>query len=231
MSAGADAGGARRARRVEAVLWDVGGVFTTRPVDAVERVAARLGVDPEALFAAVFGPYHLDTDHPWHRLERGEVALADAWVAIGERVADLGVDLGLEEFFAGFADEGPARDRSVVTATVDAVARAGVVQAVVTNNVREFGGTEGRGWRRLVPVEHMVAVVDSSLVGVRKPDPAIYELALGRLGVEPERAVFVDDTPANVEAARRLGLVGVLVGSDPAGAMAEVRDLVGVVGA
>ncbi|PZG16299.1 hydrolase [Nonomuraea aridisoli] len=52
-------------------------------------------------------------------------------------------------------------------------------------------------------------VVSSHRVGVAKPDPAIYRIAAERAGVAPERCLFVDDRPANVEAARALGMTGV----------------------
>jgi epoxide hydrolase-like predicted phosphatase len=212
------------ARPVEAVCWDVGGVFSGRPVDAVAAVAADAGVDPEVVFAAVFGPYHLDGDHPWHRLERGEVPLVEAWTAIEASLLEVGVDLPLAEFFGRFGDD--PHDRAVVRETLLELRGRGLRMAVVTNNVREFSEVDGGGWRRLVPLEAVDVVVDSSAVGMRKPDPAIYRHTLESLGVAPGAAVFVDDMPANVDAAVALGMRGVLV-EDPAVAMAELLALVG----
>ena len=61
---------------------------------------------------------------------------------------------------------------------------------------------------------------------MRKPDPRIFELALTELGgVDPGRSVFLDDYLGNVEAARRVGMFGILVESDPAGALAELDRL------
>jgi putative hydrolase of the HAD superfamily len=71
-------------------------------------------------------------------------------------------------------------------------------------------------------------VIDSSEVGIRKPDPAIYRLALERLGgIEPERSVFLDDAPGNVRAAEDLGMHAILVGDDPAPALAELEEVLG----
>ena len=70
------------------------------------------------------------------------------------------------------------------------------------------------------------ATVDSSAVGLRKPDPAIFRLALERLGgVAPERAVFLDDLAGNVQAAANLGIHGVLVGEDDAAVIATLDGL------
>jgi putative hydrolase of the HAD superfamily len=209
---------------IRAVCWDVGGVFSGRPVDAVAAVAADHDLDPDAVFAAIFGPYHLDGDHVWHRLERGEVALADAWPEIEQAVAALGVELELVDFFRRFAED-PV-DRTVVTETCLALHAEGIEMAVITNNVREFSGGDGGGWHSLVPMDVMRVVVDSSSVGMRKPHPDIYRHTLAELGVPAEAAVFLDDMEANVDAARSLGMHGIVVGPDPAEAMAELRELI-----
>jgi len=68
-------------------------------------------------------------------------------------------------------------------------------------------------------------VVDSHEVGMRKPNRAIYELALNRLGVEAHRAAFLDDAQSNVDAALALGIHGIWVDIDPTQAVHRVRQL------
>ena len=94
--------------------------------------------------------------------------------------------------------------------------------AVVTNNVREFS----HGWRGLVPVEELFDVaVDSSDCGLRKPNPAVFHHTLELLGgVAPNRAVFLDDSPGNVDGARRAGLHAIHV-EDPDAALAALDAL------
>ena len=95
----------------------------------------------------------------------------------------------------------------------------GVRLALLTNNVREFGGS----WRATFPVDELFpTVVDSSEVGMRKPDPAIYEHTCALLDVEPSAAVFVDDLPENVAAAAALGLETVQFGVDPVASLADL---------
>jgi putative hydrolase of the HAD superfamily len=67
--------------------------------------------------------------------------------------------------------------------------------------------------------------VISSEVGLRKPDPAIYELAAARLGLPAEACVFVDDLPGNLKPARTLGMATVLHRGDARSTLAEVRAL------
>jgi putative hydrolase of the HAD superfamily len=80
----------------------------------------------------------------------------------------------------------------------------GIRLALLTNNVREW---EAR-WRSMLPVDELFElVVDSAFVGMRKPEPGIYELTLERLGLPGEACAFVDDLEVNCDAARLHGIV------------------------
>jgi putative hydrolase of the HAD superfamily len=82
-------------------------------------------------------------------------------------------------------------------------------------------------WRSKVPEidELFEVVVDSAFVGLRKPDPAIYELTLDRLGdgVRARDCVFVDDLDVNCETARSLGMTAVRF-AEPSQAIAEIES-------
>ena len=208
-------------RAVDAVLFDFGGVFTDSPFDAVDSLGAELGTRPGQLREIMFGPYDRDTDHPWHRLERGEIPLVEA----RERIVELGAREGVEfdPFDVLRRMTGGAGAREYVVECVAQLRRDDYRTAIVTNNVVEFR----EAWTRLVPVDELFdVVVDSSEVGLRKPGRAIYDLALAQLGGVPHgRAVFLDDYPANVEAAVSLGMRGILVGPDPRPALAELSEI------
>jgi len=208
---------------IRAVLFDFGGVYTTSPFGIFEEAASELGATREAVLDLVFGPYDRDTDHPWHRLERGEIPLLEAREAIMALASQAGLAFDPLVILARMAKGGGARE-AVVAATRRLRAR-GLRTALVTNNAREFSS----GWRAMIPIAELFdAVIDSSEVGMRKPDPAIFALALRELGgIAPEHAVFLDDFPGNVAAARRLGMHGVLVEDDPSGALAELERIVG----
>ncbi len=103
----------------------------------------------------------------------------------------------------------------------DARDRRGLRLALLTNNVREW---EPR-WRPMLPVDELFeTVVDSAFVGVRKPDPRIYEIVLERLGLPAEACAFLDDMELNVEAAAALGFHAVLF-EDTAQAVAALEAL------
>ncbi len=204
------------ARGIDAVLFDFGGVFTASPFRAFTDAGAKLGAEPGQLEAIMFGPYHEDTNHSWHRLERGEISLETAQAEITAEGVRHGLHFDPLEILFSIGGGGGGLREAFVT-RVRELRGDGFRTALVTNNVAEFSAH----WRALLPVDELFElVVDSSEVGVRKPDPAIYHLALERLGgIAPERAAFLDDLACNVEAATAVGLHGILVGDEPSSAL------------
>ena len=213
--------------RLSAVLFDFGGVFTESPFEAAKAFAAVVGVEPQLVVETVFGSYDQDSDHPWHRLERGEMSLADA----REEILALGSAHGFEaDLFRVLAalsrSSGP---RAAFVERARSLRRSGIPAAIVTNNVREFRDA----WRAMIPVDELFdLVVDSCEVGIRKPDARIFRHALDALGgIAPGEALFLDDHEGNVRAARDLGLMAIRVDPDPAAALAEFDRLLGGAGA
>ncbi len=210
---------------IEAVLFDYGGVFTISPFGAAASMAEKVGLSSEALLEVIFGPYDRDTDHPWHCLERGELKLGEARDAILQLGRARGSEVDLFEFFAGLGSIA----QGIVDPMVECARRIkveGYRTAIVTNNVAEFS----EHWRKTLPLDELFdAVIDSSQVGMRKPDPRIFSHALESLGsVAPERAAFLDDFPGNVAAARELGMHAILVEPDPTDAIEKVERLLGL---
>jgi putative hydrolase of the HAD superfamily len=118
---------------------------------------------------------------------------------------------------------------------VEAVRRCSerLVTGLLTNNfVPVDRPAESTGSPRLDPdplAEVMAlfdGVVESSRVGVRKPDPRFYEIACSLLEVQPDEAVFLDDLGINLKPARAMGMLTIKVG-DPAVAIAELEQVVG----
>jgi putative hydrolase of the HAD superfamily len=170
-----------------------------------------------------FGGYDRDTDHPWHRLERGEVSVEEALAGISALAADAGYDINpIAVLSTGMNGEVVVREDVVELART--IRAQGLKTAVVTNNIKEFGAQ----WRALIPIDELFdTVVDSCEEGIRKPDARIFRIALERLGgIAPDRAVFLDDAPGNVAAARALGLHAIRVAADHRPAIEELKSLV-----
>ena len=199
---------------INAVLFDFAGVLTSSPWAALAEAG---GGDLEL----IIGSYEQDTDHPWHQVERGEMTILD-WMTA---VKALGDERGVEVDFSPLrALLGDMTVHDPIVDHVRALREQGYKLALVTNNVKE--GSEM--WRSLVPVDELFdVVIDSSEVGMRKPNPAIYHHALEELGgIPPHEAVFLDDTPGNVEGARRAGLHAILV-EHPEQAIEDLTALLG----
>lgn len=207
---------------IDAVLFDFGGVFTASPFDAARAFASSVGVEPSLMLETVFGPYDRDSDHPWHRLERGELTLGDAREAIVVLGEARGFDADPFRVLAALGHSSGPREEFLNRAR--SLRRRNIPAAIVTNNVLEFR----EAWRAMIPLDELFdVIVDSCEVGVRKPDPRIFEKALEQLGgVKPSRALFLDDYEGNIAAARSLGLQAILVSPDPTSALAEFDRLV-----
>lgn len=208
---------------MEAVLFDFGGVFTVSPFTAARQGSAAHGLDAAVALEVCFGPYHEDTDHPWHRLERGEVSLERARSELVSLAAERGIHVDPFKLLSGLSRDD--LQRAAVVERARAVRSAGFRTALVTNNVAEFG----EAWRSMVPVDELFeVVVDSCRTGCRKPGARILEIALEAVGSAPERSVFMDDHPANVAAAECLGMVGILVGDDRLEAFDRLDNVLGL---
>jgi epoxide hydrolase-like predicted phosphatase len=205
---------------LRAVLFDFGGVFTLSPFPVIADAAPEFGLSPEVALEMCFGVYDQDGDHPWHRLERGEITLEDARAQLAAIAREQEIEIDFLALFGRMGREDP--DRETMVEGARQIRQRGLRTALVTNNVREFGD----GWRAMVPVDELFEVIiDSSSVGVRKPDPRIFQLALDALDVPAHEAAFVDDHPGNIRAAEALGMTGVLVGPDRPQALIALNEL------
>jgi len=212
---------------ISAVIFDFGGVFTHSPFDALTEACDEMGMDADVVLQIVFGPYGDDTDHPWHRVERGELAFGDYTEAVKAEARAAGYDFDPLSILARMASGGTGGG-VIREDMVDAVRHAratGRSTALLTNNAAEFRDL----WRPLLPLDELFdVVVDSSEVGMRKPSAPIFELTLERLGGPPAtETLFLDDAEGNIEGASRVGLRTLLVETDYRPALAELLDLLG----
>jgi epoxide hydrolase-like predicted phosphatase len=193
-------------------LFDFAGVLTSSPWGAMTDAG---GGDLELLI----GVYEEDSDHPWHQVERGEIGIADWATEVTRRGTEVGIEVDFSPLQAMLGE------MTIHTEMVDRVrslGEEGYLLGLITNNVREASSM----WRALVPVDELFdVVVDSSEVGMRKPNPAIFLHTLDLLGgVDPAAAVFLDDSPGNVFGARQAGLHAIHV-ETPGQALAELDAL------
>jgi putative hydrolase of the HAD superfamily len=188
---------------IAAVIWDFGGVITTSPFESFNRFEAERGLPKD--FIRGINATNPETN-AWAKFESSAV--------------------NLDEFDELFAQEAQAKGHHVrgkeVVALLSGDLRPRMIEvlktckqkyriACITNNVRSG---EGPGMARSADKANAVAevmklfdlVVESSIEGIRKPNPAIYTLTCERLGIDPGRAIFLDDLGINLKPARDLGM-------------------------
>jgi epoxide hydrolase-like predicted phosphatase len=203
-----------------AVVCDFGGVLTTPLIESFLHYQEQSGIPFEDVVAAMGRVTARTGKNPLHELEKGALTEDEF---LGSLEQEMGGDVNLRELHLVYFDHLQPNERMIDFVRSLRVDR-GMRSALLTNNVREWEAK----WRSMLPEidEIFEIVVDSAFVGMRKPDPAIYELTVERLGggVRAEDCVFIDDVDVNCEAARALGMKAVQFHSTEQ-AIAEVEAL------
>lgn len=183
-----------------------------------DELAEAVTADPDALEAAGSAPDIPD----WHLLEKGLIDFATYFERIQQRAPEvLGRAVDLDAYARFMRTSAPGVHWMVVH-KIRELRDRGLRLGLLTNNVKEFG----EHWRATFPLDELFeVVVDSSHVGMRKPDREIYELTCSRMGVVPTETVFVDDNADNIAAAAAFGMETVHFGADPWAALAEVDSI------
>jgi len=201
---------------IRAVLWDFGGVILTSPFEAFARYEIEAGL-PDGFIRRVnaTNPH----TNAWARLERGELDLAGFADTFEAEARLLGGELSGARVLELLAGE-------VRPEMVEALRRCkeeGFALACLTNNI-------ANGEERPDAAEVMAlfdVVIESSKLGVRKPEARFYELACETLGVAPSECVFLDDLGINLKPARAMGMTTIKVDT-PAQALDELAAVVGI---
>lgn len=204
--------------RFKAVIFDIGGVLTDSPVTRIRAYNAEFGI-PEEARQHIFVPH----DGLWSRFERSELTPTAFAAEFETSLSAFGVDGDgqhfLEWFFQGFPPRQEMID--VVHALRDHV-RLGVITNNVSREAAPERRTSGLDVHSLFPV-----VIESAIVGLRKPDPRIFEMCCEALGVTPPEAVFLDDLGVNLKGARALGMHTIKV-DETLSAIAELEEALGI---
>ena len=211
-------------KAVTAVIWDFGGVITSSPFEAFNRFEAEQGLPKD--FIRSVNAANPDAN-AWALFERAEITPAafdalfsEESAARGHRVPGAAV-LGLLS-----GDLRPA-----VVAALDACKAAGLKLGCITNNVPTGAGAGMAGTaQKAKAVAAVMArfdhVLESSKIGIRKPDPRIYALMCEALDVEPCGCIYLDELGINLKPARQMGMATIKAESEAQ----LLRDLSAVLG-
>ena len=201
----------------EAVIFDLGGVVLGSPLHAIARYERDHGIPTGFINRVVV---ESGSGGAWSRLERGELELEAFYAAFEGDCQAAGEAISARLLMERIAEI--SQPRPSMLAAVGAIRSRGLKAAALTNN---WGG-EGDSTRPLEPL--FDAFIESSALGLRKPDPRIYRHACSVIEVEPARAVFLDDIGRNLKTARELGMTTIKV-DEPEAALAELERVLGFV--
>jgi putative hydrolase of the HAD superfamily len=206
-----------------AVLWDFGGVILSSPFEAFNHYEAAVGLPRDFIRSVNATNPHTNA---WAHLERSDITPAQFDQAFADDSRALGHEVRGADVLALLAGE----VRPQMVAALDTLKAAGYKIACLTNNVvtHDDPALEVIADDRTVAIAAIMdrfdAIVESSKVGVRKPEPRFYEIACELLGVQPTECVFLDDLGINLKPAAEMGMATIKV-VDPDAALEDLSSL------
>ncbi len=200
---------------LRAVIFDLGGVVLGSPLQAIAAYESAEGLPAGIINRTVVetGP-----DGAWSRFERGEVEMEAFAPAFEAELAARGHRISAAALFARMGEA--AQPRPAMLAAIARIRGARLRAAALTNNWKS--DADGTGALR----PHFDVFVESSALGLRKPDPRIYRHTCAALDVAPGEAVFLDDIGRNLKPARALGMTTIKV-DEPDGALSALEAVLG----
>jgi putative hydrolase of the HAD superfamily len=188
---------------IEAVLWDFGGVFTTSPFENFNKLEAKVGAPAD--FIRTLNSTNQE-NNAWAQFESSAVSLDEFDELFAHESEQMGHRIQGRDVIAMLS--GSLRPRMV---QVLKVCKQHYRVGCITNNVKAGQGPsmspdQDKASAVAKVMQQFDVVVESSIEGIRKPNPQIYELACARLGVTAQNSVFLDDLGINLKPARALGM-------------------------
>ena len=198
------------------VIFDFGGVITSSPFEAFNRLEAERGLPHD--FVRRVNSANPD-DNAWARFERAEIDAAGFDAAFAAEAKALGHELDGASVIACLAGD----IRPEMVAALDRLKAQGFGLGCITNNVNVgpksglLGAAMVRDAEKALAIEAIMArfdhVIESSKAGVRKPDPRIYLMMCEALNVRPAQCIYLDDLGINCKPAAALGMHAIKVTS------------------
>ena len=194
------------------IIWDFGGVITSSPFEAFNRLEAEKGVPKDSVRRI----NSADPDNnAWARFERAELDESGFDEAFAEEARAIGIELRGADVLARLAGD----VRPAMVATLDRLKSEGFTIACITNNVPAGKGagmamSDEKAAAVKAIMERFDHIIESSKAGIRKPDPRIYQLMFEALNVEPGECIYLDDLGINCKPAAALGMAAIKVSAE-----------------
>lgn len=206
---------------IEAVIWDFGGVLTSSPFEAFARFETERGL-PIDIIRRTNAANHFE--NAWAKFERAEIDLDTFDELFAEESRALGAEVRGRDVL-------PLLSGSLRPEMVNAlkIVKQNHKTGCITNNLpaNAIGSASGRTLYIAEVMALFDHVIESAKIGLRKPDPKIYQMMIEALGVDPKACVYLDDLGVNLKPAREMGMATIKVVSAEQ-AIAELEDATGL---
>lgn len=193
------------------VIFDFGGVITSSPFEAFNRMEAERGLPRD--FVRRVNSANPDTN-AWAKFERAEISAADFDALFAAEAEAMGQSLDGASVIACLSGD----IRPAMVAALDRLKADGFKLGCITNNVPSgkgagMAGTAEKARAVAAVMTRFDHIIESSKVGVRKPDPRIYRMMCEALDVQPAQCIYLDDLGINCKPAAALGMAAIKVTS------------------
>lgn len=206
---------------IEAVIWDFGGVITSSPFVAFNRFETERGLPLDIIRRTNAANHH---ENAWAKFERAECSIDEFDELFATESRALGGEVRGRDVL-------PLLSGDIVPEMVEALRRvkAKFKTGCITNNLpaNQIGSATGKSLYVAEIMELFDFVIESAKIGMRKPDPAIYQLMINELKVDPKNCVYLDDLGINLKPARDMGMTTIKV-LNPDQAIADLEKATGL---
>jgi putative hydrolase of the HAD superfamily len=193
------------------VIFDFGGVITTSPFEAFNRMEAIRGL-PKDFVRSV--NTRNPNDNAWAKFERAECNAAEFDVLFAAEARVLGHELDGASVIACLSGD----IRPAMVTALDVLKSKGFALGCITNNVPSgkgagMAGSDEKAAAIAAVMGRFDHIIESSKAGVRKPDPRIYAMMCEALAVVPSQCIYLDDLGINCKPAAAMGMAAIKVTS------------------
>lgn len=216
------------ASQFDAVIWDFGGVLTSSPFEAFADFEIRQGIEPGFIRRV---NSHNPDHNAWARLERDELSAEGFDLAFALESEALGHRIAGSEILpliAGTIRPAMVQALRIISETLKTGCITNNFKAISTLQTQDSKLSDSKlSFANLYKRDIMCLfdhVIESALVGIRKPDPAIYKMMTEALDVDPERCIYLDDLGINLKPARAMGMQTIKV-TDPSASIDQLSSL------
>lgn len=194
---------------IRAVIWDFGGVITASPFEAFNRFEDARCIPRNTI-------RRINAANPdsnaWALFERAEIDANGFDAMFAQEAATLGYDIAGRDVLALLSGS----IRPAMVDMLDTLKAQGQKIGCITNNVQSGKGAGMAGSPEMAAAVALIMarfdyVIESSKVGLRKPDPRIYQMMCDALGVTPDQCIYLDDLGINCKPAAALGMTAIKV--------------------